>query len=114
MVKAKGRYLPLSAQKLNAVAREVRGLLLSTAEQRLAFMNKKGAKLILKVLKSAASNALSKSLNRTRLVIHRLEVGAGTSLKRGIPVSRGVFHPIIKRRSHVLIELREEDNGTKS
>ena len=111
---AKARYLRISAQKVNNVARQVRGLKLTEAEGCLNFMTKKGAKLILKILKSAAANAVSKSMNRAKLRISRIEVGQGPSLKRGTPVSRGVFHPILKKTSHVLVELAEEVHGTQN
>ena len=107
-VRAVGRYLRISAQKAGSVARQVRGLHLVDAQNQLTFMVKKGSRLILKILNSAAANAAARSLNKSKLVISRIEVGAGPPLKRGNPVSRGVFHPILKKTAHVLVELREE------
>jgi len=114
IAKASAKYLRISPQKLNGVARQVRGLPLVEAENVLRFMTKKGAVLLLKVLKSAAANATSKSMSKGKLSVHRIEIGQGSFLKRGRPVSRGSFHPILKKTSHVLIELKEEANGSKS
>ncbi len=114
MAKASAKYLRISPQKLNGVARQVRGLPLVKAENILRFMTKKGAVLLLKVLKSAAANATSKAMNKDKLSLHRVEIGQGSALKRGRPVSRGSSHPILKKTSHVLIELKEEANGSES
>lgn len=114
MAQAHTKYLRISPQKLNGVARQVRGLPLLEAENVLRFMTKKGAVLLLKVLKSAAANAVSKAMSKEKLSIRRIEIGQGPFFKRGRPVSRGSFHPILKKTSHVLIELKEEVNGSES
>lgn len=114
IAQASTKYLRISPQKLNGVARRVRRLPLVEAENVLRFMTKKGAGLLLKVLKSAAANATSKSMSKEKLAVHRIEIGQGPFLKRGRPVSRGSSHPILKKTSHVLIELKEEANGSKS
>lgn len=108
------KYLRISSQKLNGMARQVRGLSVIRAQEKLKFVPQKAARLLLKALRAAVSSALAKQLNESRLLVKRLEVGQGPSLKRGIPVSRGVYHPIIKKTSHVLVELEEAGNGAES
>ena len=51
------KYQRISAQKCRLVADSVRGLKIDRALEFLNFTNKKASKIILKVLKSAISNA---------------------------------------------------------
>lgn len=113
-VRATVRYLRISAQKLNSVAREVRNLSLPEAKRVLQFLPKKAAVLLLKLLNSAAASAALKSMKVEDLYVRRLEIGPGPSLKRGRAVSRGSYHPIRKKTSYVNVELAEVIHGTKS
>ncbi len=113
-VRATVRYLRISAQKLNSVAREVRNLSLPEARRVLQFLPKKAAVLLLKLLNSAAASAVLKSMKAEDLYVRRLEIGPGPSLKRGRAVSRGSYHPIRKKTSYVNVELTEVSDGTKS
>ncbi len=114
IARSESRYLRISSQKVNLVVREIRGFSLEVAKNKLKVMTKKAASILLKTLKSAENNAKGLQMNIDKLYISRIEVGQGPSLKRGQPVSRGSSHPIIKRTTHVLLELKEENNGSES
>ena len=56
-IKAEAKYLRISPRKLRLVAETVKKMPLEMATANLTLMNKKGASLLLKLLKSAISNA---------------------------------------------------------
>ena len=107
--KAKLRYIKISPKKLAIITDIVRGKKLSDAEIILKTTPKKGAFYISKLLKSAESSAREKGAKDLgALSIKELYVGPGPMLKRGQPVARGSWHPILKRTSHLSVTLSEE------
>jgi len=111
---AKSKYIRLSQKKLNLVAGTICGLTVVEAEKILTYLNKRGSHFLLLVLKQAKANAL-KNFDRQEksLKIKRLLVTKGPSYKRGRPISRGQWHPILKRTSHVTMILEEEEKKEK-
>ncbi len=111
---AKSKYIRLSQKKLNLVAAAVRGLLVAEAEKILTHLNKRGSRFLLLVLKQGKANAVKNfDLQEKGLKIKRLVVTKGPSYKRGRPVSRGQWHPILKRTSHVTMILEGEERAEK-
>ena len=53
------KYTHLSPQKMRLIADQIRGMSVDRAVTLLSFSNKKGAKIVKKVLKSAIANAFS-------------------------------------------------------
>lgn len=75
-----------------------------------ALSPKKYARVVLKVIKSAAGNATADhDLERDRLVIAEAVVGKGTFVKRISLHGRGRQGTITKKRSHVRITVMESD-----
>lgn len=118
---AKSKYIRLSQKKLNLVAAAVRSLPVAEAEKILTHLNKRGCHFLLLILKQAKANAVKNfDLQEKSLKIKKLMVTKGPSYKRGRPVSRGQWHPILKRTSHVTMVLEGEKrkekkiNGAKS
>jgi len=69
------------------------------------------AKTVAKVVASAASNAENNMLmNRDNLRIVRISADNAKSLKRFRPRARGRIGPIIKRSSHVIVEVDEYED----
>lgn len=96
----------ISPKKMNLVAGLVRGKKANDALAQLKFTPKKGAELLYKVLHSAMSNATNNfKQKKEELYIKSILVTKGMTYKRGIPVSRGRYHPILKRNCHVVIEV---------
>jgi large subunit ribosomal protein L22 len=111
---AKSKYIRLSPKKLNLVAAAIRGLQITEAEKILTYLNKRGSHFLLLVLKQAKANASKNfDLQEKGLKIKKLMVNKGPTYKRGRPVSRGQWHPILKRTSHVTMVLEGEERKEK-
>jgi len=99
------KFIRLSPKKIRPVVSLVKKMKLQEVIQKLPFVNKKGAQYLLKVVKSARANAKNRGISEDLLFIKEIQVSEGPRLKRGIPVSKGQWHPIIKRMSHIKVIL---------
>ncbi|MER3581438.1 MAG: 50S ribosomal protein L22 [Patescibacteria group bacterium] len=104
-VKAKLNYFQMSPRKVRMVAKIIKGLDVLRAERELLFRNKKGARAILKLLRSAINNALQKGLNKEDLFVKNIIVNEGPKNKRYYPKARGQVGLITKKTSHIEITL---------
>ena len=103
-VKAIHRYARSSAQKARLVADQVRGLPVQKALDLLQFSPRKAAALIRKVLLSAIANAEhNQSLDIDDLVVSKIMVDEGPSLKRIMPRAKGRADRFVKRTSHITV-----------
>ncbi len=108
-VKASLRYFRVSPRKVRIVAEMVKGLMVNAALKQLAFARKRSGPALLKLLKSAISNAKTNSnLNPENLYIKEFKVDEAPVFKRNMPRARGRASIIKKRRSHVTIILGEK------
>lgn len=107
-VKAKIKYLKQSPRKVRLIADLIRGGDVIDAEKQLHFSSKKGAEHLLKLLKSAVSNAENLQLGKDNLRIKEIRVNKGPILKRFMPRARGRATTIRKRTSHVSLTLEEK------
>jgi len=107
--RASGRYLRISPSKVRRVAREIRKKPYSEAISILEAMPQKGARLLRKVISSAAANALynNKKLDEDMLYIRELQVDEGPRMKRMWPRGRGRADRLLKRMSHIRVVLDE-------
>ena len=115
-MKAILRKIRISPKKANLIAGIVRTKKVTDALDLLKFMPKKGAKILYKVVQSAASNAKSNFKQSVDdLIITKILVTKGPTYKRSLPISRGRTHPIRKRTSHITVEvgLPESEKVTK-
>lgn len=96
----------ISPKKLRVIANLVRGKSVNDGLAMLRLFSKKGGDILYKVLFSAASNAIhNDGANKDDLVIHALSIAQGPVSQRARPVGRGRSHRILKRTSHVFLEL---------
>jgi large subunit ribosomal protein L22 len=103
------RYARISAFKAREVTREIQGLPAVDALQLLAFVPKKAAPLVGKVLKSAIANAEHNNNVRPELLVVKEAVcGEAPTIKRVRPKARGSAGPVRKRNSHIRIVLTDE------
>lgn len=103
-VSAKLRYARLSAQKARLVADMVRGMPVGTAIDQLTFSTKKGAAIILKLLKSAVANAENnEGLDADELALDTIFVDEAPSFTRFKSRAKGRSNHITKRNSHITL-----------
>ncbi|MDP8212926.1 MAG: 50S ribosomal protein L22 [Candidatus Zapsychrus exili] len=102
---AKARYVRVSPIKLRQVIDLIRGRDVPTALAILMQANKGSTKMISKVLNSAASNAKQKGLSEEQLFISKITADQGPSWRRFRAAAFGRATKIIKKTSHLTIEL---------
>lgn len=107
------KHIRTSPRKLREVVYMIEGLSPAKAMEMLPYSNKRASKPLLKVIKSAVANAKERGMAESDLVFKEIQVNEGKTLKRGLPVSRGIWHPIMKRMSHVRIIVATPDKPKK-
>ncbi|MDP3948372.1 MAG: 50S ribosomal protein L22 [bacterium] len=101
-------YLRVTPRKARAIAGLLRGLSVNEAEAQLVMQNRRPAKPILKLLRSAVVGAVRNlQSSPDKLYIESIYVNQGPMLKRVLPRAKGVANPIQKKMSHVTIVLAE-------
>lgn len=111
MSRAVAKYIRMSPRKLRRVVNEIRGKDTNSAQTILKFMPYAGARVVEKVLKSAVANAKeNEKLNPDELRITKAFVDQSTTLRRWRPMSRGRGYPILKRTSHVTLEVNADES----
>lgn len=101
-------YLRVTPRKARAIAGLLRGLSVNEAEAQLVTQNRRPAKPILKLLRSAVAGAVRNLKSSSdKLYIESIYVNQGPMLKRVLPRAKGVANPIQKKMSHVTIVLAE-------
>jgi large subunit ribosomal protein L22 len=104
--KAVLRGARISAQKARLVADMVRGMPVGTASAVLEHTNKKAAHLVRKVLLSAVANAENNvGADVDELKIARIYVDEGAVMKRMHARAKGRGARILKRTSHITVEV---------
>jgi large subunit ribosomal protein L22 len=100
------RNIRQSPRKVRLVANQVKNLPLEEAMRQLAVIERRASLVLLKVVKQAIANAMNNHrLSFEDLVLKSIKVTPGSTFKRWNPVSRGRAHEIMKRTSHVTVEL---------
>jgi large subunit ribosomal protein L22 len=108
-VKANLRYLRIAPRKVRLVADLIRGKSVQDAERILNFTSKRAALPLLKLLKSAVSNAKHNfNLDEKKLYISKITVNEGPKMKKVFPRARGSADIIQKKTSHVSLILKEK------
>lgn len=110
LVRAHARSLRIAPRKMRLVTNLVKDMRLSEAMTQLSFTNKKGAKMLQKLLQSAAANAENNfSMNRDGLFIKTITCDMGPVLQRSFPRARGSAFMIRRKMSHVNVILEERE-----
>ena len=105
IARAEAKYVRISPTKVRGVMATVKGKKAAYAMSVLELMNKKGAYYLRKVLTSAIANAKQKGYQEDTLIISKLTANSGPMLKRFRAASFGRATTILKRTSHILVEL---------
>lgn len=110
-VRALAKSLGASQKRLKPILDLVRGRKVDDALNQLNLLPSPWAKTVAKVVASAASNAENNMLmNRDNLRIVHISADNAKSLKRFRPRARGRIGPIIKRSSHVMVVVDEDED----
>jgi large subunit ribosomal protein L22 len=112
------KYIRTSPRKLRLVADLSKKMTPKEAIERLPLVHKRAAAVLEKVIKTAVANAVSQGAKAEDLIFKEIQINEGPRLKRGRPVSRGQWHPILKRMSHVRVivatqNIKEPSSKTK-
>ena len=116
--KSEQKHLLLSPRKIRPVVDVIKKMTPAKALESLPFIKKRASEYLFKVIKSATANAFQKGTDINNLVFKEIQIGEGPRLKRGQPVSRGRWHPIKKRMSHIKVilmtkKIKSEIKNTK-
>ena len=107
------KHARISARKVRLIADMIRGKFADEALDILRYQPERGARMLEKVLKSAIGNAQDpdqnpgKSVKAEELIVTDARVDGGPMFKRIRPMSRGQAFMVLRRTSHITIELEE-------
>lgn len=116
-MKAYLRSARIAPKKANIIASMVRGMPVEAALDALERTNKKGARLVEKLVKSAMANAVhNDKQTASMLFIKTIVVNQGLGYQRGVPMARGRMRPMTKFLSHISVQLgvNGEDDSEQS
>lgn len=106
--RAQAKNIRVAAQKARLVVDLVRGKSVEDALGMLQFVNKKATPAILKVIKSAAANAVNNDgADEKALYIKEIFVDEGPTLKRFRAKAKGQGTQILKRTCHITCVVEE-------
>ncbi len=105
IVKAIGKFIRVSPTKTRLVIDQLRSQDVVRAEAILRHMNKRPKECLLKLLKQAVANAKVKGFSPEQLYISSITCDNGPMWKRFKAAAFGRATPILKRTSHIRIEL---------
>ncbi len=104
--KVKMKNITQSPLKLRLIVDLVRGKDVQKALEILEFTNKKGAHFVKKAINSGVANAREQyGVDQRDLKIKKILVDEAPTYKRGRFSARGRYSEILKRRSHINLEL---------
>lgn len=108
-VRAEAKDVGISPQKAGLVVDLVRGKKVDEALTILRFLRTPIARVVAKVIKSAAANAENNfQMTPSDLRIVSISANQGHTLKRFRPQARGRMSPILKRSTHIVVLVAEE------
>lgn len=99
------KYIVASPNKLREIARIARKMKPSEAIEKLPFIGKRAVLPLVKVIKTAISNAKQKNIELEKLEFEEIQINEGPKLKRFRAGSRGRAKPYKKRMSHIKVIL---------
>ena len=110
-VSATHRFASVSPRKVRLVLDQLPGRSIGDALNLLKFTPTPHAKLVAKIVKSAAANAENNfALDPDSLFVKRAVSGDARRLKRVRPAARGRMHPYQRRTSHITIVVDERES----
>jgi ribosomal protein L22 len=106
MITATAKYVRCSARKARLIADQIRGKNVIEAQTLLAYSTRAAATPVRKVLQSAMANAdHNHGWDQTDLLLARIQVDEGPTLRRFQPRAQGRATRIRKRTCHITVGL---------
>ena len=110
-VRAVAKNVRVSPTKVRLLADMVRGKKIEEALNMLQFTPTPAARMVAKVIKSAAANAENGlQMSPSSLEISTIFVDRGVTMKRYRSAARGRVSPILRRTSHITVVVTEQEN----
>jgi large subunit ribosomal protein L22 len=107
---AKHRFARIAPRKARRLMDLIRGRDVDDAISLLRFSKQRASVLIEKVVRSAVANAAEQDVQaRNALFVSRCWADPGPVIKRFQPKDRGKAYSIMKRTSHLVVELNERE-----
>ena len=112
---AKLSYLRITPRKVRAVANLIRGQKVGEALNTLAYVEKRAAEPVAKLLRSAVANAEdaakkspANAFDADALTVADLQVDQGPTLRRFMPRAMGRAFRVNKKTSHISLTLSDQ------
>ena len=96
-----------SPRKVRLIADIIKGKTAKVALQQLELLIKRGSLPMKKLLENAINNS---KMNPEDLIVESVRVDGGLVMKRFMPRAMGRATQILKRTSHIKIQLKENNN----
>ncbi|MBM3227352.1 50S ribosomal protein L22 [Candidatus Peribacteria bacterium] len=105
----------IAPKKANLIAKMIRGMTAADAMHVLTRTNKKAARILEDLLRSAMANASHNDKQDAQtLVVRTIVVNQGQAYHRGVPMARGRVRPMRKFLSHIELVLGLPDDEDSS
>jgi len=111
--KASAKHVGVPPRKARLVADLIRGKKVAEAREILLYTPRASSPIIRKVLESAVANAENTAaearerVDTDDMIVSRIEIGPGRTLKRFQPAARGRATPRRKRSSHIALVISD-------
>ena len=113
MATARLSHARITPRKARIIANLIRNKKVDRAINELRFLQKAGARMFFKLLVSAVANAEDKGeVDIDRLIVTRVMVDQGPTLKRWRPRAMGRANRVEKKTSHIFLEVAEAGTGS--
>lgn len=107
------KFIRMSPTKIRVVVTAIKGMAPEKAVEVLPYTSKAAALPLQKVIKSAIANAKMQGAKGDDLIFKEIQVGEGPRLKRARAASRGRYHSIVKKMSHIRVVLTLKSKPAK-
>ena len=108
MATARLSHARITPRKARIIANMIRNQKVTSAINSLRFLHKAGARSFFKLLVSAVANAEDQGkVDVDNLVVTKVLVDQGPTLKRWRPRAMGRANRILKKTSHIVLEVSE-------
>jgi len=107
-ITVKNLFSKISPRKARPILHGLRGMTATAAKNALFFTDKKGARILVELVKSGIAAAKENYLEADKIFVKSICCNEGPRLKRHMPKSKGRTYLKQKRMSHFTLVLTDE------